>query len=326
LFYLDYTYGSNVGYDSDASGTVDADEPRLYSAGGSIYNNPVGKGIQSGSTMTGGQYDLLGSGYSRWHDTTSAISITSVGLTDNAFVGVPNNATGVVTAGTATAVTSSTDLEANLFLNQAVDFDADVHAKLDLGILSGLTLLFVKTSVITGASNGWAADFSMLTEMGVHGVAGATAVPADVQPGSGLFNLRRFTKRVKFVANKIVIDPLGGTHIMFVINGASAAATSAKVTFAADSNRVSDSATGASTVIPTFESSFGSNEPGTAPIIPEIDIKIESLSVVATSRKLKAKWSPELAQDLNAYHSLDAEVELTQILSEQIALELIVRS
>ena len=37
---------------------------------------------------------------------------------------------------------------------------------------------------------------------------------------------------------------------------------------------------------------------------------------------MKAKWSPELAQDLNAYHSLDAEVELTQILSEQIALEL----
>jgi len=40
------------------------------------------------------------------------------------------------------------------------------------------------------------------------------------------------------------------------------------------------------------------------------------------TRKLKAKWSPELAQDLNAYHNLDAEVELTSILSEQIALEI----
>ena len=45
-------------------------------------------------------------------------------------------------------------------------------------------------------------------------------------------------------------------------------------------------------------------------------------AVTAVTRKLRAKWSPELAQDLNAYHSLDAEVELTQILSEQIALEL----
>jgi hypothetical protein len=56
--------------------------------------------------------------------------------------------------------------------------------------------------------------------------------------------------------------------------------------------------------------------------IPEIDIKVDSVSVTAMSKKLKAKWSPELGQDLNAYHNLDAEVELTQILSEQIALEI----
>ena len=56
--------------------------------------------------------------------------------------------------------------------------------------------------------------------------------------------------------------------------------------------------------------------------IPEIDIKVESIAVTAQTRKLRARWSPELAQDLNAYHSLDAEVELTQILSEQVALEI----
>ena len=56
--------------------------------------------------------------------------------------------------------------------------------------------------------------------------------------------------------------------------------------------------------------------------IPEIDIKVDSTAVTAITKKLKAKWSPELAQDLNAYHNLDAEVELTSILSEQIALEL----
>ena len=44
--------------------------------------------------------------------------------------------------------------------------------------------------------------------------------------------------------------------------------------------------------------------------------------VTAVTRKLKAKWTPELGQDLNAYHNLDAEVELTSILSEQIALEI----
>jgi len=56
--------------------------------------------------------------------------------------------------------------------------------------------------------------------------------------------------------------------------------------------------------------------------IPEINLKVDSISVTATTKKLKAKWTPELGQDLNAYHNLDAEVELTSILSEQIALEI----
>lgn len=56
--------------------------------------------------------------------------------------------------------------------------------------------------------------------------------------------------------------------------------------------------------------------------IPEINIKVNSMPVTSTTRKLKANWTPELAQDLNAYHNLDAEVELTSILSEEIALEI----
>jgi hypothetical protein len=67
---------------------------------------------------------------------------------------------------------------------------------------------------------------------------------------------------------------------------------------------------------PAFESDFVND------IIPELDIKVSSVAVTAQTRKLKAKWTPELAQDLNAYHNLDAEVELTQILSEQIAIDI----
>ena len=54
----------------------------------------------------------------------------------------------------------------------------------------------------------------------------------------------------------------------------------------------------------------------------EIDIKVDSVAVTAMTKKLKATWTPELAQDLNAYHNLDAEVELTSVLSEMIALEI----
>lgn len=68
--------------------------------------------------------------------------------------------------------------------------------------------------------------------------------------------------------------------------------------------------------------SAGTFDGSSRDVIPEIDIKVNSIAVTAVTKKLKAKWSPELGQDLNAYHNLDAEVELTSILSEQIALEI----
>ena len=56
--------------------------------------------------------------------------------------------------------------------------------------------------------------------------------------------------------------------------------------------------------------------------IPEINVQMKSSAIVAKTRKLKAVWTPEFAQDLNAYHSIDAEAELTSILSEYISLEI----
>lgn len=56
--------------------------------------------------------------------------------------------------------------------------------------------------------------------------------------------------------------------------------------------------------------------------IPEIDVKMRSEAIIAKTRKLKAQWTPEFSQDLNAFHSLDAEAELTSILSEYISLEI----
>jgi len=56
--------------------------------------------------------------------------------------------------------------------------------------------------------------------------------------------------------------------------------------------------------------------------IPEIDIQMRSIPIVAKTRKLKAVWTPELAQDLNAYHSVDAEAELTSLLSEYVSMEI----
>ena len=56
--------------------------------------------------------------------------------------------------------------------------------------------------------------------------------------------------------------------------------------------------------------------------IPEINVQMQSSAIVAKTRKLKAVWTPEFAQDLNAYHALDAEAELTSVMSEYISLEI----
>ena len=56
--------------------------------------------------------------------------------------------------------------------------------------------------------------------------------------------------------------------------------------------------------------------------IPEINVELRSEPIVAKTRKLKAIWTPEFAQDLNAYHAIDAEAELTSMLSEYISQEI----
>ena len=56
-------------------------------------------------------------------------------------------------------------------------------------------------------------------------------------------------------------------------------------------------------------------------LFPKLTSAVSSVPVQAITRKLKATWTPELAQDINAYHAIDAEVELTTILSDIIATE-----
>jgi hypothetical protein len=75
-----------------------------------------------------------------------------------------------------------------------------------------------------------------------------------------------------------------------------------------------------------FEDASGAGYPNaqssTTIAIPEINVQLKSEAIVAKTRKLKAQWTPEFAQDLNAYHSVDAEAELTGILSQYISMEI----
>ena len=70
-----------------------------------------------------------------------------------------------------------------------------------------------------------------------------------------------------------------------------------------------------------FEDNVGSALVDTL-AIPEMNVELRQEALVAKTRKLKVVWSPEFAQDLNAYHSIDAEAELTSMLSEYISMEI----
>jgi hypothetical protein len=110
---------------------------------------------------------------------------------------------------------------------------------------------------------------------------------------------------------------INGDNIEFVVSAAAGAdLTGVVLTYSQGPDNLDDRG--------DFEDSFPAAESGTVSSqdIPEINVKLISDTVSAKTRKLKAQWTPEFAQDLNAYHSIDAEAELTSILSEYISMEI----
>ena len=304
LFYLDYTYGSNVG----GNAGVDLDSAATkttYSAGQSIYNNPTGKGIQSGSLGAGGMYDLAGTSYSRVHGLTD-VALTASGAFAGSGAFAPANF----------AHATGTD-------GRLLGFDPDVTSLIENGTAGVGTAQF-KFGVVSLSTISSSADQTLAKEFALFPrttYASAAAWGEAYQGGRNVLNLRRLNQIGTWDGSRFVAAPLSGTHLLVVLTGTMAAngQSSFTLSYPQASSLDVESSTGSTVTIPIFESNFGTTP---SPVIPEIDIKIESLAVTATTRKLRARWSPELAQDLNAYHSIDAEVELTQILSEQIALEL----
>tara|TARA_B110000285_G_scaffold231496_1_gene300372 strand:+ start:1023 stop:2693 length:1671 start_codon:yes stop_codon:yes gene_type:complete len=116
-----------------------------------------------------------------------------------------------------------------------------------------------------------------------------------------------------------------GTNIFFIFEGA---VGSADIPTAGTTSTVLYNQQPVDNNRGDFEDAAGAGRPNAnstsadALAIPEINVKLKSEAIVAKTRKLKAQWTPEFAQDLNAYQSLDAEAELTSIMSEYISLEI----
>ncbi len=108
---------------------------------------------------------------------------------------------------------------------------------------------------------------------------------------------------------------LSGGNVVFVVSGSAASGVNTTVNYLkqpTDITRGDFEATAAGTAL----------NPETDIDIPELNLELQSEAIVAKTRKLKAVWTPEFAQDLNAYHSIDAEAELTSMLSEYVSMEI----
>ena len=201
----------------------------------------------------------------------------------------------------------------------------------EAGLLSKLVRYdpeFVSGTTTVAVAKVTAADLTQLNLDNLISISSSAAVANGQQ-------IRRLTQFSGAVAQ--TADLTDKDEIVLVMastaGGASAVALSESLcnspagntplTFAIDDDFIAGGALGSVLGDDLFGLEQASNVVGAnAGVIPEIDIKVDSVSITAITKKLKAKWTPELGQDLNAYHNLDAEVELTSILSEQIALEI----
>lgn len=314
LFYLDYTYGVNVGGENGPSSLANSTDA-TYAQNSSIYGNPTGRGVQSGSLAAGGMYDLVGHGFSKVHSGTLTLGT----IDDIGHFGGTNGAWLSGSALTSEAGATGSN-------GRHLFFDPDVITALGLGTFD-VAFMHVSASAITTSIpradlRGSAIDQLTVTDLGTN--ASVVAWGSAYQNGAGVLNLRRLNKRGDFNGVTFTANAENGTHVQMVLRIQDAGTLPTPASDVHLSAMLRDlfdvnSADGTALTLSAWESDFG-NPPNA--IIPEIDIKIEAIPVTADTRKLRARWTPELAQDLNAYHSIDAEVELTQILSQQIALEI----
>jgi len=317
IFFMDFTYeGARHG----------------LAAGGSIYGGGV-----VGQQLTGGVTDISEAGGGFYNianaygsPSGSFITMTIAGDTDVTDAGFAEGEIGdeFTNAGALTAngvtISSLTDLG-----KQQLRWDPDVLAK-TAGTVSQLVVKLSTDNMAT--INLDALPMCNLTETDGSALFGiATAKVIRRLTHLGHYSATDTTtivddSELQFISFYVVSDADGANHDL-----ASATMTfPLKDNFAASALAlgavVGQNAWGLEEPMPQTGNAGQSQGQASAVdgknTIAEIDIKVDSVAVTAVTKKLKAKWSPELGQDLNAYHNLDAEVELTSVLSEHIALEI----
>jgi hypothetical protein len=195
------------------------------------------------------------------------------------------------------SLTNATNVAAATF--SEINFDSNYSASMAASKVVKITL--------TTGSAGFPSNFDVNGVRDLYLIDGTNASPGTVITSTTF--LPQFT------------TISGGTVKLYVtasaVTAINAVTTSMTLFF---NKKTADNARG------DFEDASGAGYPNAGSLttltIPEINVQLRSETIAAKTRKLKAQWTPEFAQDLNAYQNLDAEAELTSMLSEYISLEI----
>jgi len=308
IFFLDFVYSPDAG---NGAGSA---SPRMGNvAGESIYGtDKVGAGIIDGVGLI---------------NSTSKAGLSGPGRDGSVGYAYasPSGSLSAVLAGSSAenkALVFTLDGAVSEANKKRIQYDPDLLAITD----SSQKVVVLDVDPANIVSNDGVADFNNLSAFQISATGLNTAI-TNVTANTAV-QIRRLSDRVRPAQADNVPADATSDSIRFVFtiptaNAANQASTNldAGLTAAEMTFPIKDSIPASDTVgaVGSTSNLFAMEA---LEEIPEIDIKVDSTAITAQTKKLKAKWTPELGQDLNAYHNIDAEVELTSILSEQIALEI----
>jgi len=296
IFFMDFqvsnqpTHGRLGKYNNDS----------LY--GGGVVGQQITGGLDDTNGLTGSFYDLE-NGFSS-PTASAAVTVAATDVISGTFGGT----------GSTSELAGLTQDEFNKLCRHDPDFISGTTAvailKVPMSSLSNLNkdnLISVTLNTTTGSLTGNARQIRRLSQFSSSAGLAASAAVRDTPNRTSPHML------VYFASNDGSTSP---TALSTAVQTGSGLGFSYAII----------DTVGGGTAAASSGNAIGVVHPNTTwgleneALIPEIDIKVDAVSVTAVTKKLKAKWTPELAQDLNAYHNLDAEVELTSILSEHSLL------
>jgi hypothetical protein len=174
------------------------------------------------------------------------------------------------------------------------NFDSDYSASVAAGTIKAITLISASANI---------PSFDMDAVRGFLITSGSIIDAADNLQQFTTFDYTNNTITFFVSASSATIAPAGAYTILYN-----------KATQMSPYN-VGDFEDSSSFAVPNAESN-------TTIVIPEINVKMQSQAITAKTKKLKAVWTPEFSQDLAAYQNIDAEAEVTNIMSEYISMEI----